>query len=335
LPVYFVVSDIVWEGTAAMSRFGEFPVSGMYGASNSFPINTVILVNNTKNNKSVEIIIANTLKDNNLFLLLSKDAAEKIGLKDNEILNVKTSIIKTLTNDLAYSLSKEKPFSIDDTPGKLLVDSSPKDSEVEKDADAMAEDEKTDEIDIFDESTDDEIVEDLDITDEDEIIIEIEEEIVEDEIIDDAVIAEGETTDEEIVVIEEDETEESDIAFDDDSEAEDVETATDGKSGKKKYVVLPTDKRPPVVNGKSSSLLIDKTTLGNDYYVQIRAFKEYSAAENEIRKIPLDYPVLIYYDKNKKLYKVVAGPLAKDERGAALFSIKNLGYKDAFIKKGE
>ena len=54
--LYLSAADAVWEGTAAMSRYGEFPVKGLYGASNSFPVNTVISVENPVSRKKLKLL---------------------------------------------------------------------------------------------------------------------------------------------------------------------------------------------------------------------------------------------------------------------------------------
>ena len=105
----FAASDIFWEGTAAMGRRGEFPVKGFYGASNSFPINTIISVENIKNKNAIEVVISDTLNDKNLFLLLSKDAAETLDIKQDEILSVKTQIIKEASAPRINTYDKKTP----------------------------------------------------------------------------------------------------------------------------------------------------------------------------------------------------------------------------------
>ena len=129
-----------------------------------------------------------------------------------------------------------------------------------------------------------------------------------------------------------------------------------------RYVLLPAEPRPPVTDEPSSAPsgkagLTEKTAgekelprtdyitdgkeapvygslrPGNNYYLQIGAFSDKSSAEKLAAAINIEYPVVIYYDNNT--YRVMAGPLRKDERGAALYNIRNSGYRDAFIRVGE
>ena len=75
--VFCISAESYWEGSASMSRYGEFPVKGLYGASNSFPLNSIVEVTNPANSKKTEIIIVNKLDDNNLFILLIKRRCRK------------------------------------------------------------------------------------------------------------------------------------------------------------------------------------------------------------------------------------------------------------------
>ncbi len=97
--VFSVSSESCWEGSASMSRYGEFPVNGLYGASNSFPLNTIVEVTNPVNNKKAEVIISDTLDDNSIFILLSKDAAGKLKIKEDDIITVKAKIVKKYKNN--------------------------------------------------------------------------------------------------------------------------------------------------------------------------------------------------------------------------------------------
>jgi hypothetical protein len=90
-------AESAWEGTSTMSRYGEFPDSGNYGASNSFPRNTVIKVKNLENGKETTVIIVDRLEDSGIFLLVSKDAAEELGISSGEISRVRTTVFRSDT----------------------------------------------------------------------------------------------------------------------------------------------------------------------------------------------------------------------------------------------
>ncbi|HEC62333.1 MAG TPA: hypothetical protein ENI27_08785, partial [bacterium] len=83
-------SEEVWEGNAAVIRRGEFDTSGLYAASNSFPKNTKIKVENFETGEQVEVTIIKRIDGpGNVFLLLSEQAAAAINLSSSEVIRVK------------------------------------------------------------------------------------------------------------------------------------------------------------------------------------------------------------------------------------------------------
>jgi hypothetical protein len=81
----------VWEGTAMMSGYGEFPTSGYYAASDSFARNTTITVTNLENGKSVDVVVTRELGNPGLFLLLSPEAAASLGIGSGVVVKVRAS----------------------------------------------------------------------------------------------------------------------------------------------------------------------------------------------------------------------------------------------------
>jgi hypothetical protein len=75
----------VWEGAAAVSSGGEFPDSGFYVATNSFPRNTVVDITNLETGKTVRGIVAANLDSPGLLAIISKECAEAIGLQSRSI----------------------------------------------------------------------------------------------------------------------------------------------------------------------------------------------------------------------------------------------------------
>ena len=76
----------IWEGNAAQIRRGEFVEEGMFAASNSFPQNTMIEVENPRTGKTVQVTVVKRIQDNpNLFLLLSSQAADVLGIQGGEV----------------------------------------------------------------------------------------------------------------------------------------------------------------------------------------------------------------------------------------------------------
>ncbi len=102
----------VWEGNASMSRFGEFPNKGYYAASNSFERNTIIEVENLENGKKTTVIVADRLESGGLFLLLSREAAEDLGIQQDELARVRVSIARSEGTDIVVT-ADDRPFNAD------------------------------------------------------------------------------------------------------------------------------------------------------------------------------------------------------------------------------
>jgi cell division septation protein DedD len=90
--VFFVIaaffvfqSSSPWEGAAAVAPAGELPSAGQFIATNSFPRNTIVDITNIETNKSVRVIVANTLDSPGLLAIVSSEAAELIGLRPGSI----------------------------------------------------------------------------------------------------------------------------------------------------------------------------------------------------------------------------------------------------------
>ena len=98
-----------WSGTATLSRLGEFPDSGNYASSSSFQKNTLIEVTNLQNDKRATVIIVDRVSDPGLFMLLSRDAADDLGIGAGEIVQVRAilaqvdSLVRDAADDRALS----------------------------------------------------------------------------------------------------------------------------------------------------------------------------------------------------------------------------------------
>jgi hypothetical protein len=79
--VLFLVNASVWEGSASASTGGDLPETGYFAATNSFPRNTVADVTNLENGRTVRVIVAGSLDTPGLLVVLSRDAADAIGLQ--------------------------------------------------------------------------------------------------------------------------------------------------------------------------------------------------------------------------------------------------------------
>jgi cell division septation protein DedD len=78
-----------WEGAAAVAPAGELPETGFFIATNSYPKNTVVDITNIETNKSARVIVANTLDSPGLLAIVSREAAELIGMKPGIINRIK------------------------------------------------------------------------------------------------------------------------------------------------------------------------------------------------------------------------------------------------------
>jgi hypothetical protein len=106
--------------------------------------------------------------------------------------------------------------------------------------------------------------------------------------------------------------------------------------------LIPTDNKPPeddtiyMEEEVATNLTIDKAA-GRTYFVQLAAYIEKEPADNLKEKYSEKYPINVYQilTGDTYLYKVMIGPLNKDESGTLLYYFRALGYRDAFIKNTE
>ncbi|MDR2158642.1 MAG: hypothetical protein LBP23_01100 [Treponema sp.] len=80
-----LINASVWEGAASRSTGGDLPDTGYYVASNSFPRNTVVDITNLENGKTIRAIVSAPLANPGLLAVLSKNAADAIGLPSRSI----------------------------------------------------------------------------------------------------------------------------------------------------------------------------------------------------------------------------------------------------------
>jgi cell division septation protein DedD len=75
----------IWEGEGAVSTGADFPESGYYVATNSFPRNTIVDVTNLATGKTVRAIVASGLDSPGLLAVLSRECAAAVGLQSRAI----------------------------------------------------------------------------------------------------------------------------------------------------------------------------------------------------------------------------------------------------------
>ena len=106
------VNASVWEGAAAASSKGELPDSGLFIATNAFPVNTMVEVTNLDNGKTVRVMTSTHLDAPGLLAMLSKDASDSIGLPARALGRIRIS----QTDDPAVSFKLESEFSSSNDP---------------------------------------------------------------------------------------------------------------------------------------------------------------------------------------------------------------------------
>jgi hypothetical protein len=75
----------VWEGAASIAPLGDLPDEGFYAATNSFPRNTVVDITNLETGQSIRVIVAAGLETPGLLAVLSRDAADRLGIRSRSI----------------------------------------------------------------------------------------------------------------------------------------------------------------------------------------------------------------------------------------------------------
>ncbi|GAB6393254.1 MAG: SPOR domain-containing protein [Treponematales bacterium] len=101
----FMNASSVWEGSAASAAGGDLPERGYYVATNSFPRNTVVDITNLENSQAIRAIVSSGLESPGLMALLSRDAADAIGLKSKSVGRVRLS---QPADPLAFSRFNER-----------------------------------------------------------------------------------------------------------------------------------------------------------------------------------------------------------------------------------
>ena len=84
ISLFALVGSSIWEGAAGVG--GSLPGNGLYIATNSFPLNTVVDIINLENGQTVRVVTSSALEAApGLLAMLSRDAAEAIGLQGSTL----------------------------------------------------------------------------------------------------------------------------------------------------------------------------------------------------------------------------------------------------------
>jgi hypothetical protein len=101
-----------WEGTAAVGRYGEFPPGGLYVASNTFPLNSLIDVTNPSTGRRARLIVVRETGDSGVFLLLSEAAASALGVSGDATTTVRATPVQ-LPGLTSVDPNQDLPFHPD------------------------------------------------------------------------------------------------------------------------------------------------------------------------------------------------------------------------------
>ena len=103
--IFFFTGSSPWEGAAAVAPAGELPESGFFVATNSFPRNTIVDITNIETGRTTRVIVANTLSNSGLLAIVSREAAELIGMRAGSVSRVR---IVQPSDPMAYARFAER-----------------------------------------------------------------------------------------------------------------------------------------------------------------------------------------------------------------------------------
>jgi len=88
-------ADSYWDGNAAVQRGDVAFEGGLYAASNSFPPDTQVSVQNLENGKSAIVTVSQRTDDqSDLLILLSPKAADALGIAQGSITQVRVTVLQ-------------------------------------------------------------------------------------------------------------------------------------------------------------------------------------------------------------------------------------------------
>lgn len=75
-----VAGQSVWQGTAVVGRYGEFPPGGLFASSNSFPLNSMVDLTSTQSGRTVRVIVVGRVEEPGVFMVISDAVAEALAV---------------------------------------------------------------------------------------------------------------------------------------------------------------------------------------------------------------------------------------------------------------
>ena len=366
-----LINASVWEGTASVSQ--ALPETGLYVATNSFPVNTVVFITNLETGKSVRLVVSSGLESTGLLALLSRDAADSIGLQEGTMGRIRMGQFTDETANSGYGvdgLSLYNPDAIVDLDEYGLAYGE------------QGLSQRTDESGLFvDLPNADDILGVPVYTFPDSVLALVPEENLppkNTELNPDDFITPIIENEPPLVVSQTPENNVPRTSYIDPSlfiepirdtpvpslvgepaknEPEPTRTILEPVRSEPAPVEdstgftitrlpgsIPSDSVPSgtsnsVVGASFQSVVFSAPLIGSlekgSYYVQIGAYSRSETVESEIRKIDQQLPVAIMNagSEEKPVYRVLIGPLNLGESGAILQRYKGI-YKDAFVRQG-
>jgi rare lipoprotein A (peptidoglycan hydrolase) len=114
--LFFSISgycEDVWNGNAATIRGGELESNELVAASNSFPLNSKVMVTNQQNGRSIAVYIQKRIPDSsNMFLLLSDAASKALGIGEYDVINVEARVLSYGVDEI-IGLPDDLPYNPD------------------------------------------------------------------------------------------------------------------------------------------------------------------------------------------------------------------------------
>ena len=102
----------VWEGTAVVGRYGDFPPDGLFAASDSFALNSVVDVTNLTTGRSARLVVVRRSSDPGILLVLSGAAAAELGVQTAQTAMIRARVV-AVAGLTAVSPNEDLPFHPD------------------------------------------------------------------------------------------------------------------------------------------------------------------------------------------------------------------------------
>jgi len=329
----------VWEGTASVARYGEFPPSGMYGASNSFDRNSIVEVENLETGKKVRLVITGKLADPTLFLVVSEEAGAELGMERSTIARVRvTPVVASGLVPIVPPIEPPTSPDPDINPAARVAASPdgaaplPPPVEEVRPVDTVPlpepapESAEPSETLPWKEPATENPWKDMESSFAKR----------------DKPVFSGA----EILIGPEPEKESGEALISEKPEGAEKPEEEIGMQEEIQLSLEPVEMRPPEEELKALDTILAETPPASSplpeaekpslkpgaYYLQIGSFVRAQSAQNLVEQFGHQYPIVVIQEEGQNL-KVLVGPLNADEKGIIYHKFRSLGFKDSFLVK--